>query len=219
MDIAVAGAGVNLVLDAVGDLASAATDPQRLVYNVANFMLAVTKLAQTNLRNVIGDMQLDEALTSRDKINTELREINEAALRLSAGSTAPVVLVLPDDWYPQDPADLFLVIAEDDVVNARFARLARASVSGVHPRERLHFKCEMLYDVPRPCALLHALVESARLTIAAAVRFERRHQFHHSLVEPVELVGRPIFVPTYVEATGSFVADEFSDVAPLSPGR
>jgi regulator of protease activity HflC (stomatin/prohibitin superfamily) len=55
------------------------TDPQRLVYNVANFMMAVTKLAQTNLRNVIGDMQLDEALTSRDKINTELREILDDA--------------------------------------------------------------------------------------------------------------------------------------------
>ena len=39
------------------------TDPQRLVYNVANFILAITKLAQTNLRNTIGDMQLDEALT------------------------------------------------------------------------------------------------------------------------------------------------------------
>ncbi|MFP3900959.1 MAG: SPFH domain-containing protein [Acidimicrobiia bacterium] len=55
------------------------TDPQRLVYNVANFMMAVTKLAQTNLRNVVGDMQLDEALTSRDKINTELRLILDDA--------------------------------------------------------------------------------------------------------------------------------------------
>jgi regulator of protease activity HflC (stomatin/prohibitin superfamily) len=55
------------------------TEPQRLVYNVANFMLAVTKLAQTNLRNLIGDMQLDEALTSREKINTELREILDDA--------------------------------------------------------------------------------------------------------------------------------------------
>jgi regulator of protease activity HflC (stomatin/prohibitin superfamily) len=55
------------------------TDPQRLVYNVANFMMAVTKLAQTNLRNLVGDMQLDEALTSRDKINTELRLILDDA--------------------------------------------------------------------------------------------------------------------------------------------
>jgi len=56
-----------------------ATDAQRLVYNVGNFILAVTKLAQTNLRNVIGDMQLDEALTSRDKINTALRDILDEA--------------------------------------------------------------------------------------------------------------------------------------------
>jgi regulator of protease activity HflC (stomatin/prohibitin superfamily) len=55
------------------------TDPQRLIYNVASFMLAVTKLAQTNLRNVIGDMQLDEALTSRDQINLALRQILDDA--------------------------------------------------------------------------------------------------------------------------------------------
>ncbi len=55
------------------------TDPQRLVYNVANFILAVTKLAQTNLRNVIGDMTLDQALTSRDKLNLDLRLILDDA--------------------------------------------------------------------------------------------------------------------------------------------
>jgi regulator of protease activity HflC (stomatin/prohibitin superfamily) len=55
------------------------TDPQRLAYNVANFILAVTKLAQTNLRNLVGDMQLDEALTGRDSINTSLRQILDEA--------------------------------------------------------------------------------------------------------------------------------------------
>ncbi len=50
-----------------------ATDPVKLIYNVANFYLAATKLAQTNLRNVIGEMQLDESLTSREKINAALR--------------------------------------------------------------------------------------------------------------------------------------------------
>ena len=55
------------------------SDPQRLVYNVANFLLAVTKLAQTNLRNVVGDMDLDDALTSRDKINLALRQILDDA--------------------------------------------------------------------------------------------------------------------------------------------
>lgn len=55
------------------------TDPQRLVYNIANFIVAVTKLAQTNLRNVVGDMQLDQALTSRDTINHGLRDILDDA--------------------------------------------------------------------------------------------------------------------------------------------
>jgi len=56
-----------------------ATDPVKLMYNVANFIIAATKLAQTNLRNVIGDMDLDSALTSRDTINTELRMILDEA--------------------------------------------------------------------------------------------------------------------------------------------
>jgi regulator of protease activity HflC (stomatin/prohibitin superfamily) len=56
-----------------------ATDPQRLVYNVADFFTAITKLAQTNLRNLIGDLELDNALTSRDTINTQLREVLDDA--------------------------------------------------------------------------------------------------------------------------------------------
>lgn len=55
------------------------TDPQRLIYNVGNFILAITKLAQTNLRNLVGEMQLDEALTSRDSINANLRQILDDA--------------------------------------------------------------------------------------------------------------------------------------------
>lgn len=56
-----------------------ATDPFKLIYNVTNFYLAATKLAQTNLRNVIGEMQLDESLTSREKINVTLRNILDEA--------------------------------------------------------------------------------------------------------------------------------------------
>ncbi len=55
------------------------TDPQRLIYNVSNFILAVTKLAQTNLRNVIGEMTLDEAFTSRERVNSALRQILDDA--------------------------------------------------------------------------------------------------------------------------------------------
>jgi regulator of protease activity HflC (stomatin/prohibitin superfamily) len=56
-----------------------ATDPFKLIYNITNFYLAATKLAQTNLRNVVGEMQLDESLTSREKINVTLRDILDEA--------------------------------------------------------------------------------------------------------------------------------------------
>jgi regulator of protease activity HflC (stomatin/prohibitin superfamily) len=55
------------------------TDPVKVLYNIKNFYLAITKLAQTNLRNIVGDLQLDESLTSREKINTILREILDEA--------------------------------------------------------------------------------------------------------------------------------------------
>jgi len=55
------------------------TDPVKVTYNVENFYVAATKLAQTNLRNLIGDLALDESLTSRELINTKLREILDDA--------------------------------------------------------------------------------------------------------------------------------------------
>ena len=49
------------------------TDAKAVRYEVANFYIAVSKLAQTNLRNLIGEMSLDETLTSRERINAALR--------------------------------------------------------------------------------------------------------------------------------------------------
>jgi regulator of protease activity HflC (stomatin/prohibitin superfamily) len=54
-------------------------DPKAVKYEVANFRMATSKLAQTNLRNLIGDMALDETLTSRDRINVALRETLDEA--------------------------------------------------------------------------------------------------------------------------------------------
>lgn len=55
------------------------TDPRKVLYNIDNFGLATQKLAQTNLRNVVGDLELDQTLTSREKINTALRQVLDDA--------------------------------------------------------------------------------------------------------------------------------------------
>ena len=50
-------------------------DPEKAYFEVANYRLATVALAQTTLRGVIGDMELDEVLYNRDIINTKLRDI------------------------------------------------------------------------------------------------------------------------------------------------
>src|SRR6476659_8629912 len=50
-------------------------DPNRAVVEVENFLLATSKLAQTTLRSVLGQVELDELLASRESINHRLQEI------------------------------------------------------------------------------------------------------------------------------------------------
>ncbi|UCH70586.1 MAG: paraslipin [Candidatus Bathyarchaeota archaeon] len=54
-------------------------DPKNALYEIEDFELAIVKLAQTTLRNIVGEMSLDTCLTSRDKINTELRKVLDEA--------------------------------------------------------------------------------------------------------------------------------------------
>lgn len=55
------------------------TDPVRAVYEIANLPDAIEKLTQTTLRNVIGELDLDQTLVSRDTINSKLRAILDEA--------------------------------------------------------------------------------------------------------------------------------------------
>lgn len=68
---------VSVEVDAV--IYAQITDPVRSRYEISNYIMAATKLAQTNLRNVFGELELDACLTSRDKINSQLREVLDTA--------------------------------------------------------------------------------------------------------------------------------------------
>ena len=54
-------------------------DSKRALYEVEDFELAIVKLAQTTLRNIVGEMSLDTCLTSREKLNLELRKVLDEA--------------------------------------------------------------------------------------------------------------------------------------------
>jgi regulator of protease activity HflC (stomatin/prohibitin superfamily) len=55
------------------------TDPKMYAYGVENPMSAIENLTATTLRNIVGDLELDETLTSRDTVNTKMRAILDDA--------------------------------------------------------------------------------------------------------------------------------------------
>lgn len=68
------------------------TDPVRAAYEIANLPDAIEKLTQTTLRNVIGELDLDQVLSSREHINTKLREILDDATHKWGAKVARVEL-------------------------------------------------------------------------------------------------------------------------------
>jgi regulator of protease activity HflC (stomatin/prohibitin superfamily) len=69
----------NLVVNIDTVLYFQVTDPRAAAYEISNFIQAIEQLTVTTLRNVIGGMDLEETLTSREKINSELRGVLDEA--------------------------------------------------------------------------------------------------------------------------------------------
>ncbi|MBN2185472.1 MAG: SPFH/Band 7/PHB domain protein [Candidatus Krumholzibacteriota bacterium] len=69
----------NVVIEINALLYFQITDPVKAVYEIANLPNAIEKLTQTTLRNVIGELDLDETLSSRDTINGKLQDILDEA--------------------------------------------------------------------------------------------------------------------------------------------
>jgi regulator of protease activity HflC (stomatin/prohibitin superfamily) len=78
----------NLVVHIDTVLYFQVTDPRAATYEIANFIQAIEQLTVTTLRNVIGGMDLEGTLASREQINAELRGIlDEATGKWASGST------------------------------------------------------------------------------------------------------------------------------------
>jgi regulator of protease activity HflC (stomatin/prohibitin superfamily) len=69
----------NLVVNIDTVLYFQITDPKAAAYEVQNYIQAIEQLTVTTLRNVIGGMELEDTLTSRDQINTQLRGVLDEA--------------------------------------------------------------------------------------------------------------------------------------------
>ena len=69
----------NLVVSIDSVIYYQVTDPRRATYEIANYLQAIEQLTVTTLRNVIGSMDLEQTLTSRDQINGQLRGVLDQA--------------------------------------------------------------------------------------------------------------------------------------------
>ncbi len=69
----------NVVIEIDAIIYYQITDPVKSIYEISNLPDAIEKLAKTTLRNIIGDMDLDQTLTSRDEINSKMTDILDEA--------------------------------------------------------------------------------------------------------------------------------------------
>lgn len=69
----------NVTIDIDAVLYYRIADPQKATYSVQNLPYAIETLTRTTLRNIVGEMELDQTLTSRDQINKRMREVIEEA--------------------------------------------------------------------------------------------------------------------------------------------
>ena len=151
---------VTITVDAV--IYYEPTDPKSLVYNVEDFITAATKLAQTNLRNVVGDLELDAALTSRETINTSLKLILDEATDKWGTSVVRVEIQRIDP--PQDVQD-----AMNKVMKAERDR--RAAVTEAEGEKRAAI---LTAEGERQSQILSAEGEAEALkAIADAQKYEK----------------------------------------------
>src|SRR5919106_1866905 len=69
----------NVTIDIDAVLYYRVADPQKATYSIQNLPYALETLTRTTLRNIVGDMELDQTLASRDLINKKMREVIEEA--------------------------------------------------------------------------------------------------------------------------------------------
>lgn len=92
---------VSVIVDAV--IYYKVVDPVKAEFEIEDFDYAATTLAQTNLRNLIGDKSLDETLTARDSVNTSLRQVLDESTNAWGVKVTKVELQKIDP--PQDITD------------------------------------------------------------------------------------------------------------------
>lgn len=173
------------------------TDPFKVTYNVADFFLAVINLAQTALRNIIGELELDHTLTSRDKINTQLRDVLDDATDKWGVKVSRVELKAIEP-----PADITQAMSKQ-MKAEREKRALVLDAEGIRQSEILKAEGERQSKVLRAEGEKQATILAAEGKAEAIRRVAEAHQFEIETVFNAIHAGKPsseIIALKYLEA-------------------
>lgn len=139
-------------------------DPFKSVYEINNLPNAIEKLTQTTLRNIIGEMELDQTLTSRDTINTKLRAVLDDATNKWGIKVNRVEL--------QDitPPESVLVAMEKQMQAERNKRATILTSEGEKEKQRLLSEGEKAAIVNKAEAAKQQAILNAEGEAAARIR-------------------------------------------------
>ncbi len=192
---------VSIEIDAI--LYIQLVDPMKATYEVANLPMAVSQLAQTSLRNVIGEMDLDHTLASRDVINAKLKAILDEATdkwgtkvnRVELRNITPpreIQIAMEKQMQAERERRAQVLEAEGD----KQARIARSE--GVR-QEQIN-----LAEGQKEAQIRQAEGEAAAIREVAEAKSAALGQLKAQLGNP-ELTAKFLIATNYLEEFGEFV--------------
>lgn len=195
---------VSIQIDAL--LYIQVTDPVKATYEIANLPLAVTQLAQTTLRNVIGDLDLDQTLISRDVINAKLKTVLDEATdkwgtkvnRVELRNITPprdIQQAMEKQMQAERERRAKVLEAEGD----KQARIARSE--GVR-QEQIN-----LSEGEKEAQIRRAEGEADAIRQVAMARRQAIEEARHAVTDP-ELAVKYLVASNYIEALSQFVHQE-----------
>jgi regulator of protease activity HflC (stomatin/prohibitin superfamily) len=181
-------------------------DPIKATYEISNLPMAVAQLAQTSLRNVIGEMDLDETLASRDVINSKLKTILDEATdkwgtkvnRVELRNITPPVDIqnaMEKQMQAERERRAQVLQAEGDK-QARIARSEGARQEAIN-----------VADGQKEAAIRRAAGEANAIREIADAKREAIDRIK-SVINNDELVTKYLIATAYIEEFGEFVSKD-----------
>ena len=191
---------VTISIDAI--LYIQITDPVKAIYEISNLPAAVAQLSQTSLRNVIGEMDLDQTLASRDTINAKLKIILDEATDKWGTKVNRVEIknIAPPKEIQQAMEKQMQAERERraQVLEAQGDRQARIERSEGERQEQIN-----LADGAREARIRNAEGEAEAIRMVAAAKRKAIEEIKVALGD-TQLASQYLIATNYLDVFGSF---------------